>query len=103
MKTMDDLREVLFGTIADLREGKADTATAKTVAELGQIIINTAKAEADYARATGRTVVSALMNQPDDAPPTLPPATGNPIADHVARTTTGTKSVAGAVTSHRLK
>jgi hypothetical protein len=92
MKTMDDLREMLFGTIADLRAGKCDAATAKTVAELGQSIINTAKAEADFARATGRSVASGLIPQTDS------PANITRIP-----TATGEKQIDGHITRHTLK
>lgn len=87
MQTMDDLRAMLFDTIADLRAGKTDAAIAKTVAELSQSIINTAKAEADFARATGQAVSSGLIKQ---AEPARTP------------TATGQKVVAGHITSHRI-
>lgn len=87
MNTMDDLRKMLFDTIADLRGGKTDSATAKTVAELSQAIINTAKAEADFARATGQAVSSGLIKQAEPSR---------------TITATGQKVVAGHITSHRI-
>lgn len=96
MKTMDDLREMLFGTIADLRDGKLDAATAKTVAELSQTVINTAKAEADFARATGSKVTSNLI-------PALAAETAPTQQDGTSRTATGLKTVSGNVTRHTLK
>ena len=44
MKTMDNLRSVIFETIDDVRKGKLDAATAKAISELSQIVINSAKA-----------------------------------------------------------
>ena len=62
MKTMDDLRSVIFETIDDVRKSKIDATTAKAISELAQNVINSAKAEADYARATGQAVRSGLIS-----------------------------------------
>lgn len=69
MKTMDDLRSVIFDTIDDVRKSKIDAATAKAISELAQNVINSAKAEADYARATGQVVRSGLISTEPAAPP----------------------------------
>ena len=74
MKTMDDLRSVIFDTIDDVRKGKIDAATAKAISELSQNVINSAKAEADYARATGQVVRSGLISTEQAAPPLAAPA-----------------------------
>lgn len=74
MKTMDDLRSVIFDTIDDVRKGKLDAATAKAISELSQNVINSAKAEADYARATGQVVRSGLISTEQAAPPLAAPA-----------------------------
>ena len=74
MKTMDDLRSVIFDTIEDVRKGKLDAATAKAISELSQNVINSAKAEADYARATGQVVRSGLISTEQAAPPLAAPA-----------------------------
>ena len=74
MKTMDDLRSVIFETIDDVRKGKLDAATAKAISELSQNVINSAKAEADYARATGQVVRSGLISTDQAAPPLAAPA-----------------------------
>lgn len=74
MKTMDDLRSVIFETIDDVRKGKLDAATAKAISELSQNVINSAKAEADYARATGQVVRSGLISTEQAAPPLAAPA-----------------------------
>ena len=55
MKTMDDLRSVIFETIDDVRKSKIDATTAKAISELAQNVINSAKAEA---QASTRIVVS---------------------------------------------
>lgn len=74
MKNMDDLRSVIFDTIDDVRKGKLDAATAKAISELSQNVINSAKAEADYARATGQVVRSGLISTDQAAPPLAAPA-----------------------------
>lgn len=74
MKNMDDLRSVIFDTIDDVRKGKLDAATAKAISELSQNVINSAKAEADYARATGQVVRSGLISTEQAAPPLAAPA-----------------------------
>lgn len=74
MKTMDDLRSVIFDTIDDVRKGKLDAATAKAISELSQNVINSAKAEADYARATGQVVRSGLISTEQAAPTLAAPA-----------------------------
>lgn len=98
MKTMDDLRATLFGAIEDLRKGKLEVAAAKTVAELGQTIINTAKAESDYARATGQTVVSGLITAT-----AAPAPESEPEQNGTTRTPTGVKKVEGHRTIHKLR
>lgn len=52
-KTIEDLRAVLFETIDKVKDGKMDIERAKTISDIAQVMVNTAKAEADYARATG--------------------------------------------------
>ena len=69
MKTMDDLRSVIFDTIDDVRKSKIDAATARAISDLAQNVINSAKAEADYARATGQVVRSGLISTEPAAPP----------------------------------
>jgi len=69
VKTMDDLRSVIFDTIDDVRKSKIDAATARAISDLAQNVINSAKAEADYARATGQVVRSGLISTEPAAPP----------------------------------
>jgi hypothetical protein len=53
-KTIEDLREHLFATIQGVRDGSVSVEQAKTVSELSQVIVNTAKVEVDFVRATER-------------------------------------------------
>ncbi len=103
MKTMDDLRSVIFDTIDDVRKGKIDAATAKAISELSQNVINSAKAEADYARATGQVVRSGLISTEQAAPPAdaLPAATTSVTRTHTDRGTVIERE--GNRTRHILK
>ena len=50
---INDLRDHLFETLERLKDGDIDIDTAKTMAEVSQVIINSAKVEVDYIRITG--------------------------------------------------
>jgi hypothetical protein len=53
MKNINDLRETLFETIQLIKTGKIDIEKAKAISELGQVIVNSAKAEVDFIKQTG--------------------------------------------------
>lgn len=84
--TTDDLRTILFDTMRAVRNGKCDIATAKAVSDLGQTVINTVKAETEFARATGQVVASNLIGAPITRTPTA----------H------GVKEIEGNITRHRM-
>jgi len=50
-KTIDDLRERLFAAIDGVKDGTISLEQAKTISELSQVVVNTAKVEVDYLRA----------------------------------------------------
>jgi hypothetical protein len=52
-KTIDTLRDHLFDAMTAMKEGKLTIEQAKCISELGQVIVNSAKVEADYVRANG--------------------------------------------------
>lgn len=52
-RTIQDLRELLFDTIQGVKNGTVDTDKAKVIGDLSQVMVNTAKAEVDFIRATG--------------------------------------------------
>jgi hypothetical protein len=52
-RTIQDLRELLFDTIQGVKAGTVDTDKAKVIGDLSQVMVNTAKAEVDFIRATG--------------------------------------------------
>lgn len=66
-RTIHDLREKLFDTLDDFRSGKIKAEDAKAVCEIGQIIINSAKAEVDHIKAVGSCDPSAFIDA-DPAP-----------------------------------
>ena len=58
---INDLRDHLFETLERLKEGDIDIATAKAMADVGQVIINSAKIEIDFIKATGSTKDSGFI------------------------------------------
>lgn len=71
-KTIEDLREHLFATIQGVRDGSVSIEQAKTVSELSQVVVNTAKVEVDFVRATERRD-SRFLGIVDDQPAPAPP------------------------------
>jgi hypothetical protein len=61
---IDDLRTHLFDTLRGLtsKTQPLDIDRAKAVAEVAQTIINTAKVEVEYAKATGGKKTSAFLD-----------------------------------------
>lgn len=57
-KSVDDLRNMLFEVIAGVRDGSVTLDKAKVVAELSQVVVNSAKAEVDFVRAAGGKAVA---------------------------------------------
>jgi hypothetical protein len=47
-KRIQDLRETLFDTIEQVKEGKMDVEKAKAITNIAQVIVNSAKAEVDF-------------------------------------------------------
>lgn len=91
--TIEDLRTELFNTLRSLTD-KADPMEierAKAVADIGQTIINSAKVEIDYLRVAGGAGTGFI------------PADGSQGAPQVTHTQTGTKTVIGGTTVHRMQ
>lgn len=88
MNNIDTLREHLFATMAGLKDKSMDLETAKTMAEVGQVLINSAKVEVDFVRANGGGQ-SEFFSGAD--------------TKQITQTPTGTKTVDGASTVHRLR
>jgi hypothetical protein len=52
-KTLGDLRAHLFSTLQAVKDGAIDLDRARAVNELGKTLIDTARVEVEYLRATG--------------------------------------------------
>lgn len=50
---ISELRRQLFATLAGVKDGSIDLDKARAVNELGKTLVDTAKVEVDYLRATG--------------------------------------------------
>ena len=87
MNNIDTLRASLFDTIAKLKEGQIELETAKTIGDLSQVIINSAKVEVDFVRANGGGKSEFFANE----------------VKQISETPTGMKVVNGGITTHRLK
>ena len=80
--TIEDLRAHLFATIAGVKDGTVTIDKAKTIGDLCQVVVNTAKVEVDYLRATDggeSTFISTAVGK-QNLPPQLrvggPPGNG---------------------------
>lgn len=71
---IDDLRNHLFAAL----EGLADTEhpmeieRAKAIADIGRVIIDSAKAEVAFIQATGASSGTGFISLPEEAPPVRP-------------------------------
>lgn len=69
---IEDLRNHLFETIERLKdeENPMDLARAKTISDVSQTLINSAKVEVDFIKATDRaTDTGFISNQRPELPP----------------------------------
>lgn len=95
-KTIADLREHLFATLAALRDpvNPMDIERARAISDVAQTMINSAKVEVEYAKAIGAETIGTeflTADPPDDeeepeAARTLRMIGGRPAADHPWRT-----------------
>lgn len=111
MNDIAALRSHLFNTLAALqdKENPMDIERAKAVCEVGTVIINTAKAEIDFARVNG-SVDTQFFHKPNANQPTLPaPKPMNddfdeddhPLKDYTTKN--GNVTVKGNVLTHKMK
>lgn len=70
-KTIQDLREHLFAAIQGVRDGSVSIEQAKTISDLSQVIVNTAKVEVDFVRATERRDSLFLLGSTAQGGPTI--------------------------------
>lgn len=65
---IEALRGHLFDALKGLKDGSMEIEKAKAMSDIAQTIINSAKVEVEYAKATGATGSSFLEMSPVDAP-----------------------------------
>lgn len=69
---VEDLRNHLFEVIEGLKDGSVDIEKAKAIADVGQVIVNSAKVEVDYLRVTGAAEGSGFIPDMPRGPAPLP-------------------------------
>lgn len=62
-RTINDLREIIFQTMEDLRAGKIDVHQAKQIANLGQVIVNSAVAETRHLKEQGGSGTGFIQDE----------------------------------------
>nr|WKF58768.1 hypothetical protein HUO10_003269 [Paraburkholderia busanensis] len=89
MSTITDLREQLMQTLADLRdrENPMDVDRARAVAQVANVLVDTAKVEVDYIKATGAAGDSLFISPLNSDPSRL--LGGGESKGAIERTSTG--------------
>jgi hypothetical protein len=67
-KTIEDLRAVLFETIAGVKDGSLSIEKAQIISGISQVMVNSAKVEVDFAKVTGQKG-SGFLDKPAQLPP----------------------------------
>ena len=60
---IDELRGHLFDTLRSLKDGSMSVETAQAMSLVGKTIIDTAKVEIEFTKASGETVESKFLEQ----------------------------------------
>lgn len=69
--SIDDLRKRLFETIDGVKAGTINLEQARTISELSQVVVNSAKVEVEFLRATDGSESKFLASAKKE--PALPP------------------------------
>lgn len=77
MKTINDLRDKMFEALDALQDGRIDAATAHQIANIGNVIVNSARAEIDYIKTAGGG--NSEFMAVGDAPRSVPLAGGGSV------------------------
>lgn len=79
--SITDLRAHLFDTLAALRDKEApmDIDRARAVSEVAKVIVDSAKVEVEYLRATGGGESSFIETRAEDNKPLPPGITGRTV------------------------
>ncbi|NIF51439.1 hypothetical protein [Burkholderia sp. Ax-1724] len=88
MSTITDMREHLMQTLASLRDrdNPMDVERARAVAQVASVLVDSAKVEVDYIKATGATGNSLFISPLNADPSRL---LGSESKGSIERTTTG--------------
>jgi len=98
------LRSHLFNTLTALqdKDNPMDIDRARAICQVGDVIVDTAKAEIDFARVNG-SIDTQFFHKPS-APTNLPaPAATHAIEHKTTENNRATITVEGNVTTHRAK
>lgn len=64
---IDELRSHLFDTLRGLKDGSVSVECAQAVSLVGKTIIDTAKVEIEFTKASGETVESKFLEQSSES------------------------------------
>jgi len=97
MPDINEMRTHLFDVLRGLKNKSIDVATAKAMNETAQVLINSAKVEVDFLKATGSKSGSRFIFVTDSPRPSLPPG-------HTAQGIKQVEAVpGGTVTTHKIR
>lgn len=98
------LRSHLFNTLTALqdKDNPMDIDRARAICQVGDVIVDTAKAEIDFARVNG-SIDTQFFHKPTAPAGLPPPATAQVIEHKTTETKRGTVTVEGHVTTHIAK
>ena len=77
--SIDDLRKRLFETIDGVKAGTINLEQARTISELSQVVVNSAKVEVEFLRATDGSESKFLAGAKQEKPPLPPGITGTTV------------------------
>lgn len=103
MSSISDLREILFETLNRLndKENPMEVDRAKAVAEVAQVVINSAKVEVEHLRITNGGGGTGFLGPALPAPA---PAEGRPVVQRAPNGVTTTSVKDGVtITRHQIK
>ena len=66
---IDELRGYLFDTLRGLKDSSVSVETAQAMSNVGKTIIDTARVEIEFTKATGETVASKFLESERELPP----------------------------------
>lgn len=68
-KTIEDLRAALFAAIDGVSNGTLSVEKAKCISDLSQVMVNSARVEAEYVKAVGGDMTSEFLEPKSELPP----------------------------------